>query len=212
VAAGGRGARAVSPRPYAFELVRAATLTFTRGGEPGLDLDRVTAHAELTYRWHEAPAAGHLEVAKVHGFLVCPGTGRALVQEFCESSSLPGGSPEPADPDLAAALAREALEESQVIVTGMADLGYQEVREPGRAPYAQARMAGQIARFLPRRPDSDSGRLLRRFMCPLTDVPAVLGWGTCDGDTGGPGRADRPDALARSGRRPSAGRLRRLIP
>jgi 8-oxo-dGTP diphosphatase len=138
---------------------------------------RVAAHAELSYRWHAAQVAGHLEVAKVHGFLVCPDTGRALVQECGGCFSLPGGSPEPADPDLAAALAREALEESQVIVTALAYLGYQEVCEPGRAPYAQVRMVGQIARFLPRRPDSDGGRLLRRFMCPLAEVPAVLGWG-----------------------------------
>jgi hypothetical protein len=38
-------------------------------------------------------------------------------------------------------------------------------------------MAGLIASFGPRRPDADSGRLLRRLMCPLADVPAVLGWG-----------------------------------
>jgi hypothetical protein len=37
-------------------------------------------------------------------------------------------------------------------------------------------MAGLIATFRRRRPDADSGRLLRRLMCPLADVPAVLGW------------------------------------
>jgi ADP-ribose pyrophosphatase YjhB (NUDIX family) len=138
---------------------------------------RVTADAEISYLWRQSPVAGGLKIAKVHGFLVCPVTGRALVQEYCGGFSLPGGSPEPADWDLSAALVREALEESQVVVIRTAYLGYQEVHEPGRAPYAQVRMAGLIGRFLRRRPDSDSGRLLRRLMCPLADVPMVLGWG-----------------------------------
>jgi len=34
-----------------------------------------------------------------------------------------------------------------------------------------------IEGFRSRCPDADSGRLLRRLMCPLADVPAVLGWG-----------------------------------
>lgn len=118
-----------------------------------------------------------LEIAKVHGFLFCPDTARVLVQEREGSFNLPGGSPEPADADHFATLAREALEESQVVVAEAAYLGYQEVRRPGEAPYAQARLAGLIAGFGPRRPDADSGRLLRRWMCPLADAPAVLGWG-----------------------------------
>lgn len=40
---------------------------------------RVTADAEVSYLWHESPVAGHLKIAKVHGFLICPVTGRALV-------------------------------------------------------------------------------------------------------------------------------------
>lgn len=35
----------LGPRPYAFELVRSATLTFGHGDERGLDLDRVSAFA-----------------------------------------------------------------------------------------------------------------------------------------------------------------------
>jgi 8-oxo-dGTP diphosphatase len=134
--------------------------------------------SEVRFLWHEAPVPRQLEIAKVHGFLVCPVTGRALVQEYGGDFSLPGGSPEPADRDLSAALVREAFEESQVVVVRTAYLGYQEVHEPGRAPYAQVRMAGLIGRFLRRRPDCDSGRLLRRLMCPLADVPMVLGWET----------------------------------
>jgi 8-oxo-dGTP diphosphatase len=138
---------------------------------------RVTADVEVSYLWHESPVAEHLEIAKVYGFLICPMTGRALVQECNGVFCLPGGSPELFDADLSAALRREALEESQVVVTQTAYLGYQEVQRPGCAPYAQVRMAGLIATFRRRRPDADSGRLLRRLMCPLPDMPAVLGWG-----------------------------------
>ena len=53
-----------------------------------------------------------------------------------------GGTPEPEDADLAATLVREAFEENQVQVGATAYLGYQEVHRPGRAPYAQVRMAG----------------------------------------------------------------------
>ena len=39
---------------------------------------------------------------------------------------------------------REAFEENQVRVGATAYLGYQEVHRPGRARYAQVRMAGVI--------------------------------------------------------------------
>ena len=41
-----------------------------------------------------------------------------------------------------ATLVREAFEENQVRVGAMAYLGYREVQRPGRARYAQVRMAG----------------------------------------------------------------------
>jgi hypothetical protein len=100
-----------------------------------------------------------------------------LVQECEGRFSLSGGSPEPADVGLSAALVREALEESQVVVTGTAYLGYQEVHRPGWARYAQVRMAGLIGEFGARCADPDGGRLLRRLMCPAGQVAAVLGWG-----------------------------------
>jgi hypothetical protein len=137
----------------------------------------VTADVDVSYFWHEAPVPQGLEIAKVYGFLICPDTARVLVQEGDGSFSLPGGSPEPVDADLFATLMREAFEESQVVVAEAAYLGYQEVHRPGWAPCAQVRLAGLIARFEPRRPDVDGGRLLRRLMCPLADAASVLGWG-----------------------------------
>jgi hypothetical protein len=56
-------------------------------------------------------------------------------------------------------------------------LGYQEVRRPGRAPYAQVRMTGIIEEFAPRAPGPDGGRVYRRLMTSLEAAPGVLGWG-----------------------------------
>ena len=138
---------------------------------------RMTAVSEVRYWWHEAPVPGGLEITQVYGWLLCPQTGRVLVQDDEGVFNLPGGTPEPEDADLAATLAREAFEENQVRVGAMAYLGYQEVWRPGRAPYAQVRMAAVIGGFAPRAPDPDGGRIYRRLMTSLDAAPGVLGWG-----------------------------------
>jgi len=129
--------------------------------------------------WHDGPVPASLPVTQVYGWLICPVTGRVLIQEQDDGTfSLPGGTPEPYDADLDATLAREAFEENQVhIAPAPAYLGYQEVREPGRALYAQVRMAGIITEFTPRAPDPDNGRTNRRYMTSLAAAPGVLGWG-----------------------------------
>jgi 8-oxo-dGTP diphosphatase len=164
MAVGGRLGRAAGAAALSASMVR-----------------RVTADVDVSYRWHESPVPRRLKIVKVHGFLICPATGRTLLQECAGRFNLPGGSPEPVDADLEATLVRETMEESQVVVTGTAYLGYQEVHEAGCRPYAQVRMAGMIGRFGSRRQDCDSGRLLRRLMCPLADVASLLGWGSIMG-------------------------------
>jgi hypothetical protein len=67
-----------------------------------------------------------------------------VVRESRNPRDSPGGTPEAWDADLTATLVREAFEENQVRVGETAYLGYQEVHRPGRAPYAQARMAGVV--------------------------------------------------------------------
>jgi 8-oxo-dGTP diphosphatase len=113
----------------------------------------------------------------VYGFLLCPRTGRVLVQDDEGSFSLPGGKPEPADHDLAGTLAREAFAESRVRVGATAYLGYQHVSRPGRTPYAQVRMVGVIDEFAPRGPEPDGVRVRRRLMTSLGSAPSILGWG-----------------------------------
>jgi 8-oxo-dGTP diphosphatase len=137
----------------------------------------VSAVSDVRYFWHEAPVPGELEITQVYGYLLCPQTGRVLVQDDEGAWNLPGGTPEAWDADLEATLVREAYEENQVRVGQTAYLGYQEVHRPGRAPYAQVRMTGIIEEFAPRAPDPDGGRVYRRLMTSLEEAPGVLGWG-----------------------------------
>ena len=124
---------------------------------------RVAAVDEVRYWWHEAPVPAGLEITQVYGYLLCPGTCRVLVQDDDGVFNLPGGTPEAEDGgDLVATLVREAFEENQVRVGAAAYLGYQEVQRPGRARYAQVRMAGVIEEFAARAPDPDGGRVYRR--------------------------------------------------
>lgn len=138
---------------------------------------RVAAVSGVEYWWHEAPVPAGLEITQVYGYLLCPRTCRVLVQDDGGVFNLPGGTPEPEDADLVATLVREAFEENQVRVGATAYLGYQEVHRPGRARYAQVRMAGVIEEFAARAADPDGGRIYRRLMTSLAAAPGVLGWG-----------------------------------
>jgi len=133
----------------------------------------------VEYVWHHGPVPAGLTVTQVYGWLLCPVTGRVLIQEQDDGTfSLPGGTPEPFDADRDATLAREAFEENQVRISPATGyLGYQEVRQPGRLVIAQVRMAGIITEFAARAPDPDNGRLNRRYMTSLAAAPGVLGWG-----------------------------------
>lgn len=134
---------------------------------------------EVAYSWHEAPIPSRLQVTQVYGWLLCPASGRVLLQDDEGTWNLPGGTPEAWDEDLEDTLIREADEENQVRIRrgNTAYLGYQEVRRPGQAPYAQVRMVGVISEFAPRAPDPDGGRIYRRYMTGLSLAPEILGWG-----------------------------------
>jgi 8-oxo-dGTP diphosphatase len=151
--------------------------------------------ALIEYVWHDSPVPAELAVTQVYGWLLCPATGRVLIQhQEGGTFSLPGGRPEPFDADMDATLAREAFEENQVrIGVWTAYLGYQEVHQPGRPVHAQVRMSGVITKFALRGPDPDNGRVNRRWMTSLAAAPATLGWG--------PPAEAQAHAAAQAGRR-----------
>lgn len=84
----------------------------------------MTTAPEVQYWWHEASVPPGLVITQVYGYLLCPLTGRVLVQDDNGVFNLPGGTPELEDADLAATLMREAFEENQVRVGATAYLGY----------------------------------------------------------------------------------------
>ncbi|MEO7196371.1 MAG: NUDIX domain-containing protein [Pseudonocardiaceae bacterium] len=131
---------------------------------------------DVGFLWCPIPVPEGVPVIQVYGWLV-DDAGRVLVQDTGDQFNLPGGSPEPIDVDLAATVVREAMEESQVTVTDVVYLGYEQVLRLGR-PQALVRMVGRIDEFHPRQPDTDGGRLFRRLMTPFADAPGLLGWGS----------------------------------
>jgi 8-oxo-dGTP pyrophosphatase MutT (NUDIX family) len=135
----------------------------------------VTQTADVDFMWCPRPVPEGLPVVQVYGWLM-DDAGRVLVQDTGTRFNLPGGSPEPGDADLAATVAREAMEESQVTVTDVVYLGYEQVLRVGR-PQALVRTVGRIGEFRPRQLDTDSGRLFRRLMTSFAKAPGLLGWG-----------------------------------
>ena len=94
----------------------------------------MVAGTDVRYFWHEAAVPLGLEITQVYGYLICPETGRVLIQDDEGTFNLPGGTPEPWDEGLFATLAREAAEESQVRVDAAVYLGFQEVHRPPSGP------------------------------------------------------------------------------
>lgn len=41
----------------------------------------MSAVADFSYRWFEAPVRQDLEITQVYGYLICPSTGRVLIQD-----------------------------------------------------------------------------------------------------------------------------------
>lgn len=140
----------------------------------------MTTTNEPSYTWYEAaqPPVG-MPVRQVYGY-VFDDLGRLVVLYDADLGAwnLPGGTPEEADRgDVVATLVREVAEEVQVTFTDPVYLGYQQVIRPGRAPYAQLRMAARLDRLGERAPDPDSGRVHVRRLCPLDEAVQLLGWG-----------------------------------
>jgi 8-oxo-dGTP pyrophosphatase MutT (NUDIX family) len=110
---------------------------------------------DVGFAWCPQPVPDGVPVVQVYGWLL-DDAGRVLVQDTGTRFNLPGGSPEPGDADLAATAAREAVEESQITVTEVVYLGYEQAQRAGQ-PQALVRTVGRIGQFHPRHPDPDGG-------------------------------------------------------
>ncbi|HEV3156256.1 MAG TPA: NUDIX domain-containing protein [Candidatus Baltobacteraceae bacterium] len=110
------------------------------------------------FRWCPEEVPDGISVRQVYGFCF-DRFGLVLLQEDAGRFNLPGGKPE-AGEDPPSVLARECLEESQIIISATGYLGYQEVSDDeGKAPFAQLRLVA------------------RRFLTSIEKAPAFLNWG-----------------------------------
>ena len=128
------------------------------------------------FSWNPGPPPTLMPVTQVYGWLFDE-HGRVLVQETPTRFNLPGGTPEVYDADMPATLAREGMEESQVVVDDPVLLGFEESHAPDGTAVAMVRFAARITQFQPRRPDPDGGRLLGRRMTSVARAVQLLGWG-----------------------------------
>jgi len=112
--------------------------------------------------------------------------GRVLLQHRGHGFALPGGRPEPADQSLFATGAREALEESQIVIdTDRAVIiGYQTTKQDPDFPegLVQVRIAAPITAYLPTAPDTDpqlggSRPAYRRYLVDIRRAGELLDFG-----------------------------------
>ncbi|WP_326771504.1 NUDIX hydrolase [Streptomyces sp. NBC_01445] len=130
-------------------------------------------------RWVEAwPPPPEFKVRQVYGIVFHPVSGTVVVQDDKGRYNLPGGTPEPEDnADLVATLRREVHEESQLVLSDWAPVGYQLVREDGQAPYAQVRYSALLDKADPITPDPCTDRAYGRVLVSPVYAAELLGWG-----------------------------------
>jgi 8-oxo-dGTP pyrophosphatase MutT (NUDIX family) len=142
----------------------------------------------VEWEWHEdslPPAGVPVTQAGVWAF---DGDGRVLLQYRAarRAFGLPAGSPEPQDRDLVASAAREAFEESQIVIDQRRAvlLGYQVTYADPRFPtgLAQARFAAPILGYHPAGEDSDpkligTRQSYRRYLVDIRRAARLLDYG-----------------------------------
>lgn len=172
-----RGARVIAAA--LGQLGRPGAAVCEHGYSPG---------ARTAWQWHEQtqpPTGVPVTQAGVWAF---DRDGRVLLQyrEARRAFALPAGSPEPEDQDQLASAAREAFEESQVVIDQRRAvlLGYQVTYADPRFPngMAQARYAAPILAYHPAGEDTDpklNGErpAYRRYLVDVRKAAALLDYG-----------------------------------
>lgn len=142
--------------------------------------------ARLVWEWHEQlPEGVPVTQAGVWAF---DRDGRVLLQHRVDTVrfALPAGGPEDKDRDLLASAAREAFEESQILIDQRRAtlLGYQVTYGNHAYPngQAQARFAAPVLAYYPITPDTDPKlegrrRPYRRYLVDVRRAARLLDWG-----------------------------------
>ncbi len=94
---------------------------------------------------------------------------------------IPGGAPEDGEtPEQT--LARELMEEADVVLKKLLPVGAQLVEDPnnpdpGKRKYYQLRYAGIVSELREQTPDPDGGRIYPRKFVAQEDINRIVGWG-----------------------------------
>jgi 8-oxo-dGTP pyrophosphatase MutT (NUDIX family) len=154
-------------------------LLFEEGYRPG---------ERAVWEWHQEQTPPEGVLVTQAGVWAIDLDGRAVLQHRTEAGrfGFPAGSPEPQDGGWLETAAREALEESQVVIDQRAArlIGFQVTyADPGFPNgLAQARYVAPVIGYLPIAPDADpklggSRAAYRRYLVDLRHAAALLDWG-----------------------------------
>ncbi|MBR7825836.1 NUDIX hydrolase [Actinospica sp. MGRD01-02] len=148
---------------------------------------RVGRQPEWEWLASEQPPAG-VPVTQA-GVWAFDRDGRVVLQHRIERGGafgLPAGSPEPEDRDWLCTAAREAFEESQILIDQRQArlIGFQVTYSDPRLPngLAQARYVAPLLGYLPIAPDTDpklttARAPYRRYLCDIRHAARLLDWG-----------------------------------
>lgn len=127
------------------------------------------------YRWIKDEFPNDLDVKQVYG-VVFSNDGKILLRIEDGKYKLTGGKPE-LNEKFEDTLKREYQEELNIEIENIYYLGYQFVDEENDTkPYAQVRMIAQIKKVGNIIPDTDNGKIYKRFLANFSNVKKYLNY------------------------------------
>ncbi|MBR7827817.1 NUDIX hydrolase [Actinospica sp. MGRD01-02] len=162
----------------------------TRGDATGVLVleDGYLPGHRTTWQWFETDTPPQGVPVTQAGVWAIDRDGRSVLQHRVDQGrfALPAGSPEPDDRDWLATAAREAFEESQILIDQSRArlIGFQVTYADPAFPngLAQARFVAPLLGYLPIAPDTDpkltaARPAYRRYLADLRHAARLLGWG-----------------------------------
>ncbi len=126
----------------------------------------------VIYKWYKEEVPECINIKQVYG-VVFSNDGKVVLRVDDNKYKLTGGKPEKTDASLEKTLQREYLEELNIMIEDVHYLGYLLVLENGEQ-YAQVRMIAKIKEIGNSRPDTDNGKIYKRFMAKQDNVKRYL--------------------------------------
>lgn len=127
------------------------------------------------YYWKKEDVPQNLIIKQVYG-VAFSNDGNILLRVEDNKYKLTGGKPEKNDKNCEETLKREYLEELNVTLVDVYYLGYLLVEDDNNEKYAQVRMVAKIKNIGEIKPDSNNGKIYKRFMSNIENVKDYLNY------------------------------------